>query len=105
MIDAFRLWFSQNQFLLARDGLTFELSAGSMGLPKNGISAVLKSERVEVTIELWETGESEFYLLDWNTIDRDPEAGVVVMHYDFAEPAALYAALDQLVNRMSPVLA
>jgi hypothetical protein len=104
MIEAFRLWFSRNHFLLERDGITFDLSPSSTGLPKNGISAVLKSDRVEVTIELWETGESEFYFLNWEAIERDPNASVVVTHYDFTPVEELYAALDQLVNQMSPVL-
>ena len=103
MIEAFYLWFSQNHSLLARDGSSINLSPSSVGLPKNGISAVLRSDRAEITIELWETGESEFYFLDWDAVDLDPAVGVAVKHYDFANKEELYAALDQLVSRMSLV--
>ena len=103
MIKAFYLWFSKNHSLLTGDGLSIKLSPMSVGLPKNGISAVLRAGRAEVTIELWETGESEFYFLDWDAVDHDPQAGIVVTHYDFIRVEELYAALDQLVSRMSPV--
>lgn len=78
---------------------------GSEGLLKNGISAVLKSERFEATIELWETGESEFYFLDWEFADRDPDYQPEVTHYDFAAEKEMLSALNRLVNRLSPVLA
>lgn len=105
MIDTFRRWALEYGPILKREGISLDLSKGSEGLPKNGISAALKSDRFEATIELWETGESEFYFLDWEAAERDPNVGVVVTHYDFTTAGELYAALDQVISRMSPVLA
>jgi len=105
MIETFRSWLFRNQSLLGRDGITFDLSPSSEGLLKNGVSAVLKSERFEVTIELWETGESEFYFLDWEAADRDLEYQPEVVHHDFSDKSQMFAALEQLVSRMSPVMA
>lgn len=104
MIEAFRQWFLEHRLVLAPDGISLELSKGSEGLPKNGVYAVLKSDRFEAGVELWETGESEFYFSDWEAAERDPAVGVVVTHHDFTSPAELYTALDELVNRMSLVL-
>lgn len=36
--------------------------------------------------------------------DRDPNVGAVVTHYDFTTAGELNAALDHLVNLMSPML-
>lgn len=104
MIEKLQFWAGQHQRDLARDGIFLKLSQPSDGLPKNGISAVFTSDRFEVTVELWENGESEFYFLDWEAADRDPNYQVEVTHYDFRYAAELYAALQTLVSRMSPVL-
>lgn len=102
MIEALRSWFEQNSSLLEEEGISGGLSPGSVGLLKNGISAELKTNHLEATIELWETGESDFHFLDWEATERDPEVGVVVTHYDFQGEQELWVALDKLVSRMIP---
>ena len=89
---------------MERDGISLDLSKGSEGLSKNGVYAALKSDHFEAGVELWETGDSEFYFSDWEAVERDPAVGVVVTHHEFKSPAELYAALDELVNRMCPML-
>ena len=101
MIEALRSWFRQNSSLLEGEGISGSLSPGSVGLLKNGISAELKTDHLEATIELWETGESDFHFLDWEAAERDPEVSVVVTHYDFRSEQEMYAALNNLVNRIN----
>lgn len=105
MIEKLQFWAGQHQRDLARDRISLKLSQPSEGLPKNGISAVFISDRFEATVELWENGESEFYFLDWEAADRDPEYQPKVVHHDFTNSSELYAALEHLVNCMSPVMA
>ena len=104
MIEKLQFWAGQHQRDLARDRIFLKLSQPSEGLPKNGISAVFISDRFEATVELWENGESEFYFLDWEAADRDPNYQLEVTHHDFTQAMQLYAALETLVSRMSPVL-
>jgi len=104
MIETFRRWLLERRSTLEREGIALEIAKGSEGLLKNGISAVLTSDRFESRIELWETGESEFYFADWAVADRDPDYHPEVVHHEFQSYAEMYVALDQLVNRMSPVL-
>ena len=104
MIEKLLYWAEQHQGDLARDRIFLKLSQPSDGLPKNGISAVFTSSRFEATVELWENGESEFYLLDWEAADRDPNYQVEIIHHDFRSGIELYTALETLVSRMSLVL-
>jgi len=104
MIEKLLFWAEQHQGDLARNRIFLKLSQPSEGLPKDGISAVLTSDRFEATVELWENGESEFYFLDWEAADRDPNYQAKVTHYDFRNAIELLAALETLVSRMSPVL-
>ena len=105
MIHWFSEWFSTNSSQSERQGIRISLSESSKELSKNGISAVLKSERIEATVELWETGESEVYFLDWKASDRDPDYQPEVIHYDFENKTDLLNALNNIVSRMSLVMA
>ncbi len=105
MIETFRRWFMDHRRALEQNGISLDLTAGSEGLPKNGVSALLASDRFEAAVELWETGESEFYFSDWTAADRDPNVGVEVTHHDFANTVEMSDALNDLINRMSPALA
>ncbi len=98
--EAFVKWVRQNQSRLEIDGITLEMPDEVVG---NGTYASFFTgggkEANEVMVEIWDYGFSEFYI-------SDPRSEQVnVTHHEFREIDELYAALDQLVSRMSPVLA
>lgn len=101
MIETLQFWARENQSDLEKNGIYLKLSQPSEGLPKNGISAVFTSDRFEATIELWETGESEFYFLDWKAADRDPDYQVDITHHDFQSESELHSSLAALLERLS----
>ena len=101
MIENLQFWAGQHQRDLEGKGIALKLSHPSEGLPKNGISAVFTSDRFEATVELWETGESEFYFLDWKAADRDPEYQVEITHHDFQNEGDLHSSLAVLLERLS----
>ena len=103
-IALFQGWLKSNQTRFTHDHIRVEVLGITPYVPSS-VHVNLFAERHEATVQLWETGESEFFFLDWQAAERDPAVGVVVTHHDFTTPAELYATLDELVNRMSPVLA
>jgi len=67
-----------------------------------GTFAEFFAESGEATVEMWEYGFSEFHV--W--LHRgNPQEEVKTTHYEFLDYDEMYAALEQLVGRMSPVLA
>lgn len=103
-IASFQQWLTDNARRFEQDSIRVEM-LGITPYTPSCIAANIIAPRHETTVELWETGKSEFHFLDWEAVEHDPEAGVVVTHHDFTQVEELYAALDQLINRMSPVLA
>jgi hypothetical protein len=103
-ITLFQGWLKDNQSRLAHENIRVEASAITPYVPSS-IHVAFFADRHEATVQLWEDGQSDFHFLDWEAAGRDPNVGVMVTHYDLVAPAELYAALDQLVNRMSPILA
>src|SRR5438093_1284477 len=97
MIDALKQWFEDQHSLLTRLGVSVQVSSPTRGLSKNSIHADLKTDRYECTVQLWDSGESDFHLLDWEAADE----GVSVTHHQFNGTQELYAALDALLKRMS----
>ena len=102
-IALFQDWLRENQSRFAHENIRVEASAITPYSPSS-IHVDFFAERHEATVQLWEDGQSDFHFLDWEAAERDPNVGVGVTHYDFTIAGELYAALDQLVNRMSPML-
>jgi hypothetical protein len=97
---AFVRWVRQNQDRLEADGVTVDMPDKIIG---NGTSASFFTgkgkETKEIMVEIWDYGFSEFYV-------SDPHSEQVkVTHYEFQATTEMSAVLDQLVNKMSPVLA
>jgi len=67
-----------------------------------GTFAEFFAESGEATVEMWEYGFSEFHV--W--LHRgNPQAGEVnTTHYEFQDFGEMYAALEQLVEQMTPTL-
>lgn len=101
MIEAFCHWLLEHRMSIERDGVSLELSEDSKGLLKNGVSAAFSSAYSEALIELWETGESEFYFADWKVADRDPNYQPEVTHFDFRNESEMFTALAAFVKRIS----
>jgi hypothetical protein len=95
MLDSMRRWFEVHQRSLSDKGIDVQVSQGIEESPKNLICANIRSARYECLIELWETGESDFHLLDW----QHPEQEVVVTHYEFENELQLYAAIETMISR------
>lgn len=102
-IAPFQEWLKDNQAHFVREKVRIEVLGITPYVPSS-IHVNFFSERYEATVQLWEDGQSEFYFADWAVADRDPHYQLEVVHHDFQGHAEMYAALDQLLNRMSPVL-
>lgn len=102
-ITSFQQWLKDNTARLEHENIRVEMLGITPYVPSS-IHVDFFAGRHEATVQIWEDGQSDFHLLDWEAAERDPEVGVVVTHYDFATLAQMYAALDNLVNRLSPVL-
>lgn len=61
MIHAFQSWIQNNQALLNERRINTHLSEPTQGLSKNSIFADFKSDRYEATVQVWESGESDFH--------------------------------------------
>jgi len=85
-------WVQTNEARLNADRITVRLPEKITG---NGTYADFFAESGEATVEIWDYGFSEFHF-------AGPGAEQVsVTHHEFQDPAEMYAALDELVNRMS----
>lgn len=96
--DAFVKWVRQNRNRLEVEGVAVEMPDQIVG---NGTYAYFSTgkgkETKEVMVEIWDYGFSEFHV-------ADPQAEQVTMtHHEFQEFDELYAALDQIVSRLSLV--
>ncbi len=93
--QSFVKWVRANEARLNADHITVRLPEKIIG---NGTHADFFAEAGEATVEIWDYGFSEFHF-------AAPEADQVsVTHHEFQDVAEMYAALDELVNRMSPML-
>ncbi len=104
MISGFRHWLEDNESRLSREGIQIEILGQTPYVPSS-IHVTLKMERYEGHVQLWEDGQSEFYFLDWKAADRDLDYQPEVVHHDFSDKSQMYAALEQLVGRLSLVMA
>ncbi len=89
-------WIEANRARLANDKITVFLPEG---FARNGTYADFFAESGEATVEIWDYGFSEFHALDPHTEE------IKTTHHEFQSASELYAALETLVSRMSPVLA
>ena len=103
-IILFQQWLEDNQGRLAHDQIRVEV-LGITSYTPSSIHVDLFAARHEVTVQLWEDGQSDFHFLNWEAADRDPNYQVEVTHYDFETAEQLLSALDQLVSKLSPALA
>jgi hypothetical protein len=97
MLEAFRQWLESHQTFLSERGIDVRVSVATQVPHRSSMHAELRTPKYEWTIELWETGESEFHFLHWGLQDPD----VVTTHYEFADETELYAALDAMLNEVS----
>jgi hypothetical protein len=96
MIRAFQDWFHKNRSLLDDRHITVDISKPTEDLSKNSIYADLRTDRSEATVQVWESGESDFHFLSSPSADE-----VIVTHHDFESSEQLDAALHQLIEQMS----
>lgn len=96
MIQDFHDWFEKNQNGLNKKRIKTLVSQATQNLDKNSINADFLSDRYEATVQIWETGESDFHFLDWKEANE-----VVVTYHKFNSKEELYMALEQLIVQMS----
>jgi hypothetical protein len=95
-IEAIQDWVESSRHMLNERRITVGLSEPTRGPGKNSIHAELRGESSEATVEVWDTGESDFHFADMGAT-----SGVVVTHHDFRSREELENALDDLANRLS----
>lgn len=89
-------WIEANRARLASDKMTVHLPEGPAA---NGTYADFFAGSGEATVEIWDYGFGEFHVLDPYTEE------IKTTHYEFQNASEMYAALETLVSRMSPMLA
>lgn len=102
-IAFFQKWLTDNQPRFKQENIRVEVLGTTPFVPSS-IHVDFFAERHEATVQLWEKGMSDFHFLDWEAAMRDPTVNVVVTHYEFTTLGEFCAALDGLMNRMSPAL-
>jgi len=97
MVQHLQNWVQENGLRLSERNITCSIKAPSRESNKLGISASFTTDRGEATVELWETGESDFHFLD----SRSSDVGVRVTHYEFSNMQELYDALENLLKALT----
>ena len=92
---AMTYWLRTNQLVLTERGTAIHRSGPTQGLPKNSITAEFHTEAHEATVQLWDTGESDFFFWDKTGADE-----VAATHHCFTSVEALYEALNRLLARL-----
>lgn len=98
-IEAFHAWIRRNEPRLNASGITVQAPEK---ISPSGTHADFFSEAGEATVEIWDYGFSEFHVLDWKAADADPDYQVAVTHHEFQSKGEMFAALNDLIHRMSP---
>ena len=99
-IPNFIQWVRANEARLADDKIRVNMPPQAA---KEGTYAEFFAEGGEATVEIWDYGFSEFHV--WLHCSKPQQEEVKTTHHEFQDFDEMYAALDQLVHRMSPVLA
>lgn len=96
MIEAFRRWIEIQRSEPALAGVSVKVSTGTQGLNNNSIYADFRTNRFELTVQLWETGESDLHILDW----ENPDKGVGVTHYVFTSENDMLSTIRLVIDKM-----
>jgi hypothetical protein len=99
-VASFERWLKDNQARLEQENIRVEILGTTAYTPRS-IHVNFFTDCQEATVQLWEDGQSDFHLLDWEAAERDPEVGVVVTHHDFNTTDELSMALEDIVRRLS----
>lgn len=99
-IPSFVRWVRANESRLAADHIRITRPPQAV---KEGTYAEFFAESGEATVELWDYGFSEFHV--WLHHGNPQQEEVKTTHHEFQDFDEMYAALEQLVDRMSLVLA
>ena len=97
--NTFVEWVRQNRNRPEVDGVAVEMPDQIVGNSTHAYFSTGKGEQTkEVLVEIWDYGFSEFHV-------TDPQAEQVLKttHHEFQEPSEMYAALDRVINHLSPV--
>ena len=93
-------WVRTNEVRLAANQLRVSMPSS---FSKKETFAEFFAETGEAMVEMWDYGFSEFHV--WMHRGDPQQEEVKMTHYEFQDFAEMYAALEQIVNQMSPVLA
>ena len=93
-------WVSANEARLAADRIRVALPSETT---KEGTYAEFFAEGGEATVEIWDYGFSEFHV--WLHQGDLLSGEIKTTHHEFQDFSEMYAALEQLTNRLSPVMA
>jgi hypothetical protein len=97
--EKFALWVGANQARLNADGIKVRLPAE---VAANGTYAEFFAEAGEAMVEIWDYGFSEFHV--WLHHGNPQQEEVKMTHHEFQDFGEMYAALEQLVEQMTPLL-
>lgn len=95
MLDEFQQWLTANVSRLAWRGIACTPGAPSLGVSNCSIHCDLASDTHEATVIVWESGESDFHVLDRR------QDTIQVTSHEFTRSEDLVAALDGLGELMA----
>jgi len=101
MLEAFQEWARQNSQRLKDLGVSITTYGPTHGPSRNSFAIDLDAGRFRATVQLWDTGESDVTLLDWE-LERVSPGGdpIAVSNYVFQSPEEFLSTLEQLLDRM-----
>ena len=99
-IPSFVRWVRANESRLAADNIRVTMPPQAA---KEGTYMEFFAEGGEAMVELWDYGFSEFHV--WLHRSGSLQEEVKTTHHEFQDFDEMYAALEQLVDKMSPVCA
>ena len=99
MLEMFREWFRINAGMLAGKKIDFILSNEVKSSSNNAASVNIETDRHGATVIIWEDGQSDLHFVEWETANGASD--IEVTHYDFSGKEDLYAALENLITRIS----
>jgi hypothetical protein len=96
VLDQFEAWFRLNEERLRVRGLLFDIIRPQVQTNNNSIRAECVTQTCVAAVYLWESGESDRFILDIATGETE-----LAEHSELHSLEDLYAALEAFCQRLS----
>ena len=101
MLEAFQEWVRQKSDRLEELGISITTYGPSHRSERNSFAVDLDAGRYQANVQLWNTGECDIVLGDFDLARNEPDKEAVeVSTYVFKSPEEFLSNLEQLLDRM-----